>query len=608
MLDRLRTAFSIDLRSLALFRVCLALMILYDLLLRSFKISVFYTDAGVLPRSLWLNSTHHFHWSLHSASGLLWYQVLLFVLAAIFAVCLLVGYRTRVMTALSWVMLQSLINRNNYLSQGGDELLVLLAFWGMFLPLNARFSIDAALSESHRRQPLAQHPRASAQDANMYFSVATVAVLLQVMYLYIFTAILKTGDAWRVDFDAAWWAVSIKHYSTPIGLFISQYPGFLKLATMSVMVLEFVALFTIFSPWYHVPLRLVTLAALYLLHASFLLMLYIGLFPLIDFTALTLLIPGALWVWLERRRGTPPGEPVVLYHAQGAGLARKLSLIAREFFLPASTRVEPIPADAAAVAKHRRGWVVQNHDGALLSGRQALVYTLSRGRLARVLLWPLRALLASATFGKWLVLAGRRLLTSAGQGLDQRWLLWRELSITPRWHTQLLAGFFFYVVTYINFTGVHFWGISKPDHIQWAQKVARLDQRWDMFAPYPLRLSMYPVVVGTLRDGREIDARADTLQPPDWSEPDNMYSVYGGYRWRKYMNKMTGKNANNQLKGYGAWLCRRWNHPERPRNEQLATARVYFVRIHTDPARRADPPPRRMVWRHWCYAEFAPKN
>jgi len=372
-----------------------------------------------------------------------------------------------------------------------------------------------------------------------------------------------------------------------------------------VMVLEFVALLTIFSPWYHVPLRLVTLALLYLLHASFLLMLYIGLFPLIDFTALTLLIPGALWVWLDRRRKSPVGEPIVLYCQPG--LHRKLWLIAREFFLPPGTRIESMP-DSGAVALQRRGWVLQDPDGKLLTGRRAIDYVLTRRPIAKVLLWPVRAMLGSAVLGKWLVAGARKWRASFVDTLDQYWLSWRTVSLGPRWTTQLLAAFFLYVVTYINLTGVYFWHIPKPVHILWVQKVARLDQRWDMFAPYPLRLSMYPVVVGTLRNGREIDLRAPGMQAPDWSEPDNMYSVYGGYRWRKYMNKMTNKNANNQRRGYGSWLCRQWNHPQRERQEQLATARVYFVRIHTDPARRADPPPRRMIWRHWCYPEFAPKE
>lgn len=606
MLARLRTAFSIDLRSLALFRVCLALMILFDLYLRSFNITAFYTDAGVLPRALWLNSTHSFHWSLHAASGLFWYQCVLFVLAAVFALGLLFGYRTRLMAVLSWVMLQSLVNRNVYLSQGGDDLLVILAFWAMFLPLNARYSIDSALSQPHRRRAAVDYPAAPGGEPMAFFSVATVAVLLQVMYLYFFTAILKTGDAWRVDFDAAWYAVSLGHYSTPIGLFASGFPGFLKLATMAVLVLEVVAIFTVFSPWYHVPLRLITLAGLYLLHGSFLLMLYIGLFPLIDWTALTLLIPGALWVWLDRRHNTADSQTLRLYHRGEDGLSRKLCLLLREFFLPRNTLVEPVPAQLAGAGNS--GWLLQTTDGQLLRGREALNAVLSQRVLVRWLSWPLRTLLNLDAPGRWLLAAAQRLGQRIGGSID-RALQWRPLSIRPRWHTQLLAAIFLYLVTFINISGIPQWGIHKPDHVLSLQKITRLDQRWDMFAPYPLQVSIYPVVVGTLRDGREVDLLASSMEPPVWTAPDNMYAVYGGYRWRKYLNKVGArKNATNARKGYGAWLCRNWNHPQRARQQQLATAKVYFIRIHSDPARRKASPAPSMVWHQWCYAEFAPKN
>ena len=84
-MDALKKVFGIDLRSLALLRVCLALLILLDLFLRSFDINTFYTDAGVWPRSSWLDATNKLHFSIHAASGDLLWQIILFVLAAVFA-------------------------------------------------------------------------------------------------------------------------------------------------------------------------------------------------------------------------------------------------------------------------------------------------------------------------------------------------------------------------------------------------------------------------------------------------------------------------------------------------------------------------------------------
>jgi len=211
-LTRVRTVFSIDLRSLALLRILLALLLLVDLILRIPTMQMFYTDAGVLPRTQWLAVNNKWYLSFHAASGALWWQIVLFFLAAIFAIGLLLGYRTRLMNFLSWVLLASLLNRNEMVLQGGDILLVLMAFWGMFLPLGAKWSIDAALQPEHRLNP--NQLRFVPEKAQLYFSVATVAVIFQVLFLYFFTALLKTGAPWRFPFEAAHYTLEIQHFAT----------------------------------------------------------------------------------------------------------------------------------------------------------------------------------------------------------------------------------------------------------------------------------------------------------------------------------------------------------------------------------------------------------
>ena len=89
--------FSFDLRSLALFRVGLALLILGDLIHRSFDLRAFYTDFGVLPRWVLMQNSDHCL-SLHALSGSLVFQVILFLIAGGFALMLLAGYRTRLAT------------------------------------------------------------------------------------------------------------------------------------------------------------------------------------------------------------------------------------------------------------------------------------------------------------------------------------------------------------------------------------------------------------------------------------------------------------------------------------------------------------------------------
>lgn len=61
-------------------------------------------------------------------------QAVLFGLAGSFAVALLVGYKTRLVSIMSWFLLMSLHNRNFLVLHGGDTLLRAALFWACFCP------------------------------------------------------------------------------------------------------------------------------------------------------------------------------------------------------------------------------------------------------------------------------------------------------------------------------------------------------------------------------------------------------------------------------------------------------------------------------------------
>src|SRR3954453_21739709 len=90
-------AFSADLRSLAAFRMVVAILVLADLADRATDLYAHYTDAGVLPRSVFLQMSGLNPWSfsLNLMNGELYFQVLVFGLGALAALALLVGYQTR---------------------------------------------------------------------------------------------------------------------------------------------------------------------------------------------------------------------------------------------------------------------------------------------------------------------------------------------------------------------------------------------------------------------------------------------------------------------------------------------------------------------------------
>ena len=139
-----------------------------------------------------------------------------------------------------------------------------LSFWAMFLPIHAQWSIDAALTKNAQ-----QDCNKPAATDNKYFSIVSVAALLQVAYLYFFTAILKTGDPWRVTMDAAYYAVHLDQFATLFGLWIRDFPILLTIGTYFVWWLEITMPILVFSPIFHVPLRLLGIALLVVMHGAF---------------------------------------------------------------------------------------------------------------------------------------------------------------------------------------------------------------------------------------------------------------------------------------------------------------------------------------------------
>lgn len=625
LFERLRTVLGIDPRSLALFRIMLGGLILTDLALRSKHLRLFYTDQGVLPLESWADISHRWNVSLHSASGELWWQVLLFSIAAIAALALIVGYRTRLANVLSLVLLGSLMNRNGLLLQGGDQLLVVMCFWGVFLPLGMRFSIDAALRPTLRDDPNAA--RVSSEPYTPYFSVATVAVILQVLYLYFFTALLKTGGAWRESFDAAFYAVSLQHFATPIGEFASGFPLLLKGATIYVLFAEYIgpllvigAVLAIRSKHFETIFtrtRLIGLALLASLHVSFVLMLHIGLFPLIDFMSLSLLVPGLVWAFLSPggmrasnnttsiEHAAPP-TTVILYYDLDCGFCLKMCLILREFLLPGQALIKPAQDDPVIgeILERENSWVVTDATGTPHVHWEAM-RLLFKQRLAwRPVYW-----LLSIPPLPWIGHRVYRTIATNRNSVSRftaRWLPWRHQSIKPTVLGSVIALYWFYVVTAYNVWEIPGLRGQMPEHVEFPARMLRITQRWDMFAPYPLTTSSYPVVTGLLRSGERVELFNTTSSDESWQPPSRFFPLYGDYRTRKYMGRVDTHRNNEVKRAYGSWHCRNWNAANAPadRDQQLGVLEVRFVQFRTNTIGEPKERTERMAWRHWCYPEF----
>lgn len=292
---------AIDRRSLAAFRIALGLVVLLDIARRVRDLQTFYTDSGVLPRSL-LATLHPGYGSasLHALSGSVAAQVLLFTLAAVAAVALLVGYRTRLAVFVSLLLLVSVQLRNPLILNSGDTLLRRLLFWSLFLPLGSRWAVDASGDGSER-----------------VVGPATVGLLAQVVVVYATNAVVKLrADVWLRG-DAVRYAFELDHFTVLLGNVLAGWAPLLTLADWFWLALLVTSPLLILSTG---RLRAALVGAFLAVHAGMVVTLQLGVFPLVSMASLLPLLPGGVWA---RVVSVVPVERLPTLDAAKTPLARR---------------------------------------------------------------------------------------------------------------------------------------------------------------------------------------------------------------------------------------------------------------------------------------------
>ena len=211
---RWRSAFALDHRALAVFRIGLGLLLLSDLFSRTLDFDAHYTEAGVMPlESAEDFSTHAPLLPLHLVSESSVWQGALFVFLSLFAVGLCLGLYTRFCVVGAWFLLGAIQARNPLLLYGADNVLMLLLLWSVFLPLGSKWGIDSW--------------RYSAAKRNVFVSLGSVAYVLQIGVIYFFSFLSKKGEAW-MNGTAVETVLHLDQYTAPLGRELLSYPSLLR--------------------------------------------------------------------------------------------------------------------------------------------------------------------------------------------------------------------------------------------------------------------------------------------------------------------------------------------------------------------------------------------
>ena len=301
--SRLEEVFGLDLRSLALFRISIATLLFGDLAFRLPHLLPLYAEHGLLGRQAALEVigaglylSPHF-WLRGSVVAL----GCLFAFQLLTALAMLVGYRTRFATALSWYLLASLqVVETYHFHLGGDTYLRMMLLWGALLPLGHRWSVDAQRQQSGTTPP--------PQPAKRAYSWVTVALVLQFLLFYVAAGLSKNTPMWN-DGDALYYLLHRDHLATVFTPMLLEQRWALTPLTYGTYWFEVLGPLLLVFPFYTATVRMVGIAMFLLFHLGLATFLYIGPYPLMSIAPFAALLPSRFWeVWWPRVRGRAPRD------------------------------------------------------------------------------------------------------------------------------------------------------------------------------------------------------------------------------------------------------------------------------------------------------------
>jgi len=293
--------FTLDIRSLACFRIALGTVVLADAVLRTRDVSLMLAPDGMFPLAVLREFFgDRWAWSLAFLVDATWWGTAVLLIQGLAGAALAAGLGTRLATVVAWVTVVSIVRRTAPATNAGDDWLCCLLFWGMFLPLGAAWSVDA-----RRRRRAAPFPTIC--------SPATVALVLQIAAVYLGAGRAKWNDAW-LSGSAVATALSFHDHGSSWGETLASHALLCRLLTWGVLALETAGPFLLLTTGR--PVVRLSLVALFMgFHAATAALMSIGLFASVGLAAWLAMIPTEAWAWWSRAAA---GYRAEAEHADGS--------------------------------------------------------------------------------------------------------------------------------------------------------------------------------------------------------------------------------------------------------------------------------------------------
>jgi hypothetical protein len=286
--------FELDLRSLAVFRIGLGLVILYKAFFRMVHADMIFGVRGLyslqIMSDFWGNIPHLP--SIHLASDDVTFHFAVFAVEALTAIAFTLGWQTRAVTLLLFYFELS-NNVAMYLNQDGADIYIGSALvWCCWLPLGRYLSLDSR--------------RNLAPESNRICNWASAALVLQIVMIYWFAGHNKTGAAWKAG-TAVQWALNLDLKSTIFAEYLRSFFALNRAATYLTPYFEMSAVLLL-VPFAVARIRMVLICAFVIFHLAFGVVFHIGALSFAASCIWLALIPTEAWdrLWRKTRRDAAP--------------------------------------------------------------------------------------------------------------------------------------------------------------------------------------------------------------------------------------------------------------------------------------------------------------
>ncbi|EGG22493.1 hypothetical protein DFA_04621 [Cavenderia fasciculata] len=556
--SKLETILGVDKRALAVFRFFVGFIGMVDILERWPDIKAHYSDEGFLPRAVVADNYWNTNWfSFHLMSGAVPFMQFLFLVNIVICFSVMIGYRSRLSMFLHYIFVLSLQARNNIVGHGGDVYMRVISYFAFFLPIGSVWSIDSAFKRNVLRRETKKYN---------ITNFASFAIILQIFFLYVFSYVHKTGDEWRKDYTATYFALQLDYFRTFAAEFALNFPVLLKFMTVGVLYYEGFGILLCLSPVWTAPLKIIGALGFFMLHVGFGLFMRLGIFSPICATGSLLLFPTYLWDKIMDRVRTKERCDFQIYYNGRPGYI--MAALASTFFLLPEVEVGPAPSssdekesrlmDGAAsesidIGTPHGNWIItKDHKGIRHTGVKALA-SICR---ASPLLWPISRVLEIRMVQYYLkksvdfvertvnkvrdeILVVRPqspsletnnhhqqhyyqnnhhqypVLESIGGSVPDEATnhYYRRLNRKVRF-IKMSKHAFFNVVALASILLALGWNcntvdcglpIGLPPQLNWVLFSLRLDQMWSMFSPRPPAIHWWYTFEGELDDGTQME-------------------------------------------------------------------------------------------------------